>query len=271
MEQSSHCLQLSVAAQWREYPRSDAGQLHCDSIGCGECAWRQRDGDRAWWKHKRARWTDFGVDRVVAVGVVVVLARSRRCTPTLWHRTTASPAGNDSNSGLDAAHPWATPNHAVVCGDVIIAAAGSYSGFSNNVGAVSNCPSSTGGIDGTGGIYFAVVLCGSASVGDCFIAHAGASTPGFEVDGNNSVGNWAIEGFAINHARYGVGVQTGTCTGSTNPVQNVAVVNDIITNSGVGVNLGNCSGSSSVASLTILPQSAALSSIATSMPLAYRQ
>ena len=71
--------------------------------------------------------------------------------------TTASPAGNDSNSGLDAAHPWATPNHAVVCGDVIIAAAGSYSGFSNNVGAVSNCPSSTGGIDGTGGIYFAVV------------------------------------------------------------------------------------------------------------------
>lgn len=34
-----------------------------------------------------------------------------------------SPAGNDGNTGTDAAHPWLSPNHALNCGDVILAAA----------------------------------------------------------------------------------------------------------------------------------------------------
>ena len=42
------------------------------------------------------------------------------------HTYYMSPTGSDSNNGLTAATPWATPNHGVNCGDVIIAAAGSY-------------------------------------------------------------------------------------------------------------------------------------------------
>ena len=72
-----------------------------------------------------------------------------------------SPTGSDSNNGLTAATAWATPNHAVNCGDVIIAAAGIYP-VQPNWGTVSNCPSTSGGIDGKGGVYFASVLCGSS-------------------------------------------------------------------------------------------------------------
>ena len=37
-----------------------------------------------------------------------------------------SGGGNDSNNGTDAGHPWLTPNHALNCGDVILAADGTY-------------------------------------------------------------------------------------------------------------------------------------------------
>ena len=43
------------------------------------------------------------------------------------HTYYMSPTGSDSNNGTSPSTPWATPNHAVVCGDVIIAAAGNYS------------------------------------------------------------------------------------------------------------------------------------------------
>jgi hypothetical protein len=52
-----------------------------------------------------------------------------------------SPSGNDSNSGT-ATGPWLSPNHALNCGDVIIAAAGSYNNanfYTGKWGAV-NCP-----------------------------------------------------------------------------------------------------------------------------------
>jgi len=47
---------------------------------------------------------------------------------TALHTYYISPTGNDSNNGTSAATPWATPNHSVQCGDVIIAAAGAYNG-----------------------------------------------------------------------------------------------------------------------------------------------
>jgi hypothetical protein len=55
------------------------------------------------------------------------------------------------------------------------------------------CPSTSGGIDGTGGIWFAVLLCGGPAVGDCLMTEtnvAGGQTP-FLINKNN----WAIEGW----------------------------------------------------------------------------
>ena len=158
--------------------------------------------------------------------------------------TTASPAGNDSNSGLDAAHPWATPNHAVVCGDVIIAAAGTYGAGSLNstFGSVSSCPSSSGGIDGAGGIYFAVLLCGGVNLEACQVAGAdpncGAGTcPLVETDNSN----WAIEGFKVN----GGGpdnraFETNACGSGTTIVHHTAFINDIAYNARQGYDINEC-------------------------------
>ena len=60
------------------------------------------------------------------------------------HATTyyLSPTGNDSNNGLSANYPWASPNHSLNCGDVILAAAGQYNNanfYTGKWGAV-NCP-----------------------------------------------------------------------------------------------------------------------------------
>ena len=92
------------------------------------------------------------------------------------HTYYMSPTGSDSNNGLTAATAWATPNHAVNCGDVIIAAAGSYRTFQGTWGTVSNCPSTSGGIDGTGGVYFATLLCGGSYVGACYITTKAPTT-----------------------------------------------------------------------------------------------
>jgi hypothetical protein len=53
-----------------------------------------------------------------------------RPRPTTYYLAPASAGGSDSNNGTSANAPWLTPNHAVVCGDVILAAAGAYSATS---------------------------------------------------------------------------------------------------------------------------------------------
>ena len=113
-----------------------------------------------------------------------------------------SPTGSDSNNGLTAATAWATPNHAVSCGDVIIAAAGSYPDLSSTLGTVSNCPSTSGGIDGTGGVYFATLLCGGSYVGACYITTKAATT-GNTVGIQITQSNWAVEGWYVNTSGHG--------------------------------------------------------------------
>ena len=141
------------------------------------------------------------------------------------HTYYMSPTGSDSNSGT-ASSPWATPNHALVCGDVIVAAAGAYRAL-GNWGAVSNCPSTSGGIDGTGGIYFATLLCGGTDVGACSIVGTVTGTAEIEVNKNN----WAVEGWAVSEgytcsggAGYGFMVNTSV-SGAVK--HHVAFINDI--------------------------------------------
>jgi hypothetical protein len=102
-----------------------------------------------------------------------------------------SPQGNDHRAGTSVDGAWATPRHNVNCGDVIIALAGSYSKSfgANNWGAVSNCPSTSGGIDGAGGVYFAIVLCAGPYVTSCPISAGDAEAARIDAS------NWAMEGF----------------------------------------------------------------------------
>ncbi|MDR3727250.1 MAG: hypothetical protein P4K86_09435 [Terracidiphilus sp.] len=55
----------------------------------------------------------------------------------------ASAGGNDRNDGLSASAPWLTPNHSVNCGDMLLAAPGSYNADNFTVGnwGTVSCPS----------------------------------------------------------------------------------------------------------------------------------
>lgn len=57
--------------------------------------------------------------------VLLSLLLSSPCWATTYFLANAStsPVGNDSNNGLSAGAPWLTPNHALNCGDTIVAAA----------------------------------------------------------------------------------------------------------------------------------------------------
>jgi len=46
---------------------------------------------------------------------------------TTYYLATAAADGSDSNNGTSASTPWLTPNHAVICGDVVLASAGTNS------------------------------------------------------------------------------------------------------------------------------------------------
>ena len=138
------------------------------------------------------------------------------------HTYYMSPAGSDSNNGLTAATAWATPNHAVNCGDVIIAAAGSYADL-QSFGSVSNCPSASGGIDGTGGIYFATLLCGGSDVGDCDITTR-TNTTGDTEAMQIANSNWAVEGWYVNTSGNGRAFEGYACAGV---IHHIAFVNDI--------------------------------------------
>jgi hypothetical protein len=62
----------------------------------------------------------------LAIGILLsTLAFPARATT--YYLAPAAAGGSDSNNGTSASTPWLTPNHALVCGDVILAAAGAYS------------------------------------------------------------------------------------------------------------------------------------------------
>ena len=94
------------------------------------------------------------------------------------------PGGSDSNTGKSLGAPWRTPNHAVECGDTIVAAAGVYTGTTNfNHG-------SWGAVDAAGsshGQCVAFLKC--ATFAACFVTSQDA--PAMFVTSSN----WGIMGF----------------------------------------------------------------------------
>jgi hypothetical protein len=171
-------------------------------------------------------------------------------TFTPLHTYFMSATGNDSNNGLSPSTPWLTPNHAVECGDVILAnASTSYAGTSGfgNFGTVLNCPSTSGGIDGTGGINFAILLCAGSDLGSngCQINLANSGNVGMNILANN----WAIEGWTCNG-----GGATSRCFqvyacpvaifgGPGIVVHHVAFINDVAYDAADGYDIDDCGAS----------------------------
>lgn len=87
------------------------------------------------------------------------------------HRYFVDPTGgSDANSGTSVAQAWKTLNHpGLVCGDVVALKPGTHAqGFRyGEWGTPGGCPSTSGGIDGQGGIYFVALVCAGPDVMAC--------------------------------------------------------------------------------------------------------
>ena len=154
------------------------------------------------------------------------------------HTYYMSPTGSDSNNGLTATTAWASPNHALNCGDVIIASAGSYADL-QSWGKISNCPSTSGGIDGTGGVYFATLLCGGSYVGACDITTK-TNTTGNTVAMEVTASNWAIEGWYVNTGDHGRAFEAYACSYDSGMKHHIAFINDISANNLQGADTNDC-------------------------------
>lgn len=94
-----------------------------------------------------------------------------------------SPDGSDRNTGTSSGHPWASPSHALNCGDVIVAAPGNYSAanfYSGKWGAVT-CSASQPNV--------AWLICGKFDA--CKIS--AATTQGMWVDQSY----WGVQGWEV--------------------------------------------------------------------------
>jgi hypothetical protein len=153
----------------------------------------------------------------------------RTFTPTVLYHI--DPAGHDTCNGLGTSNgtinpcAWLTMNHAVNCGDVLLAATGAYNSGLGTSGAVSNCPSTAGGIDGAGGIYFAIVLC-AGQLNTCTSNTTGSFA-------NITTSNWAVEGFVHTPSS---GTPTSFLANGVvgSPIHHSAFINDIATGTGFG-------------------------------------
>ena len=106
-----------------------------------------------------------------------------------------SPTGSDENKGTSPSTAWATPNHPLRCGDVIVAEPGAYSAAGIDVtSSPTSCPSTSGGIDGSGGVYFVTVLCAKAFA--CAINsdnRVGSGRGAIQIEADH----WAFEGWRV--------------------------------------------------------------------------
>jgi len=95
-----------------------------------------------------------------------------------------SPSGSDLNSGTSSGSLWATPNHALNCGDVILAGPGTYNAWSFNTGdwGTVTCPSENN-----------VAWLKCATFDTCKISATSSQAQGMWIDHSY----WGVQGWEI--------------------------------------------------------------------------
>lgn len=136
-----------------------------------------------------------------------------------YYLAPAANGGNDSNSGLSVRSPWLTPDHAVNCGDVIIAAPSAAYAYANF--------QTFGSVTCSAGNNIAWLEC--AIFDGCKIRLSGSSTIGIWI----GTSYWGVQGWEID----GASVSTGSCIyvqpyGSAN-IHNIIVANNILSRCGL--------------------------------------
>jgi hypothetical protein len=106
---------------------------------------------------------------------------------TTYYLATAAGGGNDSNSGLSSSAPWLTPNHAVKCGDVILAAPSTAylaANFSGGQWGTVSCP---------GGNNVAWLKCATFDTCKISVSGGGATANGMLV----AASYWGVQGWEV--------------------------------------------------------------------------
>jgi hypothetical protein len=120
-----------------------------------------------------------------------------------------SPGGRDSNTGTTSSTPWLTPNHALNCGDVIIAAASkSYSAInfgSGKWGAVT-CPAGNN-----------VTWLKCAAFDACKISVTSGTLDGMRV----SASYWGVQGWEVSNTAGGSGGANCFTAVPANPTRSI--------------------------------------------------
>jgi hypothetical protein len=156
-----------------------------------------------------------------ALTILLALIASPACATT-YYLAPASGGGNDSNNGTSASTPWLTPNHAVNCGDVIIAApstAYAPANFLHDWGSVT-CPE---------GNNVAWLKC--ARFDECKISGMTSAQAGLSV----SASYWGVQGFEVDGtAISGACFLTYPIGNSPITIHHIVYANDIANGCGGG-------------------------------------
>ena len=129
---------------------------------------------------------------------------------------------NDSNKGLSPSSPWLTPNHSVNCGDVIVAASGTY--------ALGNFGYTFGTVAGSGHC-FAFLKC--VAFDSCYVNGTGGS-------GNDGIfisqSHWAVLGFEVTNLSTTSGNAACFKAAPLKPatITDVAFIDDVANGCGTG-------------------------------------
>ena len=120
--------------------------------------------------------------------------------------------GSDGNNGLSAGSPWASPNHALHCGDEIVAAPGSY--------APENFQWNFGTVTGTGHCV-ARMTCQTFDA--CKISFPASNDFGMAIQ----TSHWMVDGWEVTAAgKYGICFEAYPSTSSAS-MQDIVFANDI--------------------------------------------
>jgi hypothetical protein len=151
----------------------------------------------------------------------------------------------DDSAGVRPNCAWKTPNHAMKCGEVVVATSvGTYTSSFSQWGTVSNCPSTSGGIDGTGGINAAILLCGGPDVTSCVINCAGGSPCkpdhfGPQAGFSMNKSNWAVEGWTVNGGNIAFSTAY-QATGCSSVTHHIYIINTVTYNVGQSFQPNDC-------------------------------
>jgi hypothetical protein len=156
--------------------------------------------------------------------------------PALGNTYFMSSSGLDSNNGASPGTPWATPNHALNCGDVIQAAAGTY-GQIYQFGAVT-C---------SAGNNVAWLTCAAFDACKVVVSSGGQYYVGITMGASY----WGVQGFEVNTG------SNGACfffypSSTTGSIHHLVAANDICNTAGQGGFVASANGSAGVDYLAVV-------------------